>query len=115
MPRWDTLFTYVAQAKKPFFILIYENLVRDPIKEIRLVMKFLEKNNGFKQTNLEQRLLCLAENLHGKYKRKRKARAINPYAKELKIFVNSLIDSAEKTLNEIGWKANFSSYIRTLS
>ena len=66
---WVKLIRYVVKSKKKFHLVIYEELVQDPINEIRKVIKFLEKNNGFKQYNLEERLLCLSENIEGTHKR----------------------------------------------
>ena len=60
---WQQLLENVLESESPFHIIVYEDLLRDPISEMRKVTKFLEENIGFEQDDLEERLFCLSENL----------------------------------------------------
>ena len=110
--KWDQLFRYAAQSKKTFYVLVYEDLLQDPVNEIRKVMKFLHKTNGFKQENLEERLLCVSQNLEVGYKRKKSVNDIDPYTNELKAKLNSVIDSAQSVLTRKGLSVNITGYKR---
>ena len=76
-------------------------------------MKFLEKETGFKQNNLERRLLCLNQNLQGSQKRKSASKLTNDevYTKELKEIINGKIRNAQKYFVEKNIPLNISSYL----
>ena len=111
---WLQLIQYVVQSKKPFHLVVYENLLINPIKELRKVMKFLDGVNGFKQENLEDRLLCLSENLQGTHKRKKRIN-VDPYTNEMKKQLNSEISIAKRLFTLTDNDFNFSSYERKMS
>ena len=100
----------MIESKKPFHVLIFEDLVKDPIKEIKKVLRFLEETNGFKAEKLEERLLCLSENLQGTEKRNPKSIPKDPFSIKLKIHVNGIINSAQSMLSEANLSTNLSSY-----
>ena len=115
MTNWDTLFKLVIASKRPFQLLVYEDLLRNPIKEIRKVVEFLEETNGFEVKNLNEQLLCLSQNLQGGHKRKKNTDNFDPFTNELKRKVNSMIDTAQSLIMDLGITANFSSYKRKLT
>ena len=111
--KWNNVIKYLFDQGIPVHIVVFENLVKDPIKEMRAVMKFLEKEIGFKQNNLERRLLCLNQNLEGNQKRKSGSKLTNDqvYTKELKEIVNDNIRNAQKYFVEKDIPLNISSYL----
>jgi len=113
--RWQILIENVVKCENPSYFLLYENLLRDPINEMRNVMKFIERKHGFKQDNLEERLICLSENLQGSNKRKKLAKKIDPYTEELTRMINSQINYSQKVLDDAGIDISVSSYERKLN
>ena len=111
LKTWDVLFQYVADSKKPFHLIKYEDLIRDPIKQVRKIMKFLESINGFRQKDLEKNLFCLRQNLQGSYKRTKTV--VDPFTNRLKTELNSVIKNAQNILARVGCKVDFSYYKRT--
>ena len=87
------MFKWVFDKGIPVHLLVHENLLKDPIKEIRAVMKFPQKENGFKQNDMERRLLCLNQNLQGSQKRKSASKLSNTqiFSSELKRKLNKEI------------------------
>ena len=110
--KWSNLFNFVIDSKQPFHLVSYEDLLRDPVTEMQKVMRFLEVANGFEQDDLQERLLCLSQNLQGNHKRKKNDDFIDPYTNELRKIFNSEIEAAEKKLTEAGVNEDFSSYKR---
>jgi len=89
--------------------VFYEDLKENPIAEIRKVIKFIEKINGFKPENLEQRLLCLSENLKGDFARKHNQQ-FDPYTEKLKKIINLRIDQAQEVFKNHKINARVISY-----
>ena len=108
--HWVNIIRHVVESRKPFHLLIFEDLVKDPIKEIKKVLHFLEKNSGFRAERQEERLLCLHENLEGTAKRKPKSFKTDPFTNRLKIHVNKLIDNAQSMLSKAKLSANVTFY-----
>ena len=109
------LFYYVIDSKKPFHIVKYEDLLEEPINEIRKVMEFLQTTNNFQQNDLELRLLCLSQNLQGSNKRKNRGTNDASFTNEMKNKVNSVIEIAEKKAAQAGLKFTFTSYKKQIS
>ena len=93
---WRTHFLRVLKSGLPHHVIFYENLIQDPILETRKIIKFFAVNNGFLQPALEERLLCLEENLQGTQKRKPRKFARDPYTEELVAKINSEIAKVRK-------------------
>ena len=107
---WEILFKYVIESERPLHLLLYEDLLKNPIAEIFKIVKFLEQKNGYEVKNLEQRLICLSENLQGTHKRKKTQQHIFPYNKKSKITINAKINYAQKLLDKYGLNINLSFY-----
>ena len=107
---WFHLFTWLIDSKKPFHLLIYENLKKNPVKEIRKVMKFLKKQSGFEPPDLEQRLLCMSENLQGSYKRNSRELDRNPFTKKMQKKINTKIKTANKILFHVNKNLKLPNY-----
>ena len=101
---------FVTTSKKPFYLLIYENLKKDPVNEIRKVMDFLEQFSKFKPKNLHQRLLCMSENLTGSFKRKSKYLSKDPFTPKIKIKIDSVINSSREILSKVDESLNLPMY-----
>ena len=88
--KWSNLFNFVIDSKQPFHLVTYEDLLRDPVTEMQKVMRFLEVASGFEQDDLQERLLCLSQNLQGNHKRTRgyysTVRNYFPYYFPLKVY-----------------------------
>ena len=78
-------------------------------------MRFLEEKHGFKQDNLNERLLCLSQNLHGSNKRKKTNTQRDPFTNELTKIMNLQIDNAQAILDKTAMNINISFYKRKLS
>ena len=98
-----------------YYILIYENLMRDPVNEMRKVINFLQSKIGFELDNLEERLLCLSENMQGNNKRKKKKNEIDPFTDKLKVIVNSKIAYAQSVFDKAGINISLTSYQRDVN
>lgn len=96
---WKDPFFSVSSTKKPLHLLIYEDLIKDPIKEIRKIINFLKMKSGFEPADLEQRLLCMSENLQGDYKRKSRVLKAIPFTEERIKQMHAMISSAESMLS----------------
>ena len=111
---WPNIIEYVAESKKTFHVLLYESVVKEPVKEMEKLVEFIEITLGFKTENLKQRLVCLSENFQGTEKRKSRPQQIDPYTTKLKIKLNEDIATAEKIFAEIGLSVDFSTYKRKI-
>lgn len=99
MNSWIQLFSWLIDSKKPFYLLKYEDLLQHPVDEIRKVMEFLKAKSGFEPANLEQRLLCMSENLQGMYKRKSRKLKEFLYTEKMKTKIDSIIKDARLILS----------------
>ena len=110
---WDTRLKGITSRGIPLHFVLFENLIKDPIKETRAIMKFLEKENGFKQDDLERRLLCLNQNLQGNQRRKSGSKLTNNqvYTKEIKESINQKIRNAQGYLVAANVTLNITSYL----
>jgi len=113
--EWLNIFRYVVESKKPYHLLIFEDLVKDPVKEIKKVLQFLEEASGLKVENQDERLLCLSENLQGTDKRTKRANQTDPFTLKLKIYINNIIDSAQTFVSRSNLSANLSVYKRKIT
>ena len=111
---WKLLFDVVLEGNRSLHLALYEDVKENPVKEIRKILKFLEMTNGYKPDNLEERLLCLSENLRGGFKRKHPEKQ-NPYTNELKQIMNLRIDQAQETLNKHKMFVNITHYKKDVS
>ena len=113
--KWNSRIVSVFNQSLPVHIVVYEELVKDPMKEIRAITNFLEKENGFKQDDSERRLLCLNQNLRGSQKRKTPSNLTNlqVYTKEMKQTINGAIKNAQQYLLAKNISINISSYLLT--
>ena len=111
--KWDNLLKAILSKGIPLHFVLFENLIKDPVKETRAIMKFLEKENGFIQDDLERRLLCLNQNLRGNQKRKSESKLPNNqvYTKEMKKIVNQKIRNAQSYLVAANITLNITSYL----
>jgi len=114
MMDWEVLAENVVMGKSSYCLVFYEDLLKEPINELRKVMKFLEKS-GFIQNNLEERLICLSENLQGNNKRKKNENERNPFTKEQTKFMNSKIDYLQNVFNKANIDVDLSSYKRRVN
>jgi len=112
---WHTLIERIVSSSCQYYILLYEDLLQDPINEMRKLINFLQKEITFKFDNLEERLLCLGENMQGNNKRKKIYKQIDPFTKALKIIINSKIKLAQSVLDKNGIKLNLTSYQRKVN
>jgi len=90
----------------PLYVVVYENLVKDPIGEVR---KLLTNFPPLKlivpdEEVLENRLLCLSSQLSGFFKRKKQSLDFDPYSNEVKKTVNENISKARKILSNAGFE-----------
>lgn len=74
--------------------LYYEDLLQDPIKEVRRILKFLRVGPN------EERLKCLSRHLEGPFKSAKKIR--DPFSIFEKTVINSAIKSVERSLERKG-------------
>ena len=104
----------MLESKRPYHLLFYEDLVQNPIKEIKKILDFLQSKNGFKEQNLDTRLTCLSENLQGSHQRKKTETQFDPYNNELIMSINKRIEHAQQILAKHGLRFNISSYKKNL-
>ena len=97
---WFQLIETVVHAKKPFLMIFYDDLKTEPVKQLKLIAHFLLNNNLYKIENLDEKLLCLSQNVKGRAKRTSRKNLIDPLSKEMKKKINKEISSARKFLKD---------------
>ena len=90
----------------PLYVVAYEDLVRDPIGEVRKLLTSFTPLKSIvpNEEILEDRLLCLSSQLSGFFKRKKQELNFDPYTNEIKIKINDNISKAREILNKAGFK-----------
>ena len=90
----------------PLYVVAYEDLVRDPIGEVRKLLTSFTPLKSIvpNEEMLEDRLLCLSSQLSGFFKRKKQELNFDPYTNEIKIKINDNISKAREILNKAGFK-----------
>ena len=96
----------VTSKGVPLYVIVYEDLVRDPISEIRkLLTTFaLLKPILPSSEELEGRLMCLSSELTGLFKRKKQKLDYDRiYSKKVEDLLNEDIRQARNVLMEAGF------------
>ncbi|XP_076810513.1 sialate:O-sulfotransferase 1-like [Clavelina lepadiformis] len=97
---WINLIKNVVTSGKPFIIIEFGELVNDPIATTLKMVEFLQKHTVISPDHLQQRILCLSQQLNGEHKRKKRKLTIDPFTKVMKQKVNHDVGEARKLLNE---------------
>ncbi|CAK8682525.1 unnamed protein product [Clavelina lepadiformis] len=97
---WFNLIRNVVTSGKPFIIIEFGKLVNDPIATTLKMVEFLQKHTVISPDHLQQRILCLSQQLNGEHKRKIQKLTIDPFTKVMKQKVNHDVGEARKLLNE---------------
>nr|XP_002120962.3 WSC domain-containing protein 1-like [Ciona intestinalis] len=97
MQKWIRIIKVHLEARKETTVVFYENLVQNPIPELRRVVKF----TGLHIPNLEARLICTQENLNGAFQRPKRKQ--NPYSNWMVTLINDGITEVRKVLKEFGY------------
>lgn len=95
---WKNHSIKVLRENKPLHVVYYEELVKNPLREIRGMIDFLPRNQ--RPDDLEQRLSCLSQELTGYNRRKKKPLTFDPYSNKTKRVVNEAIDEVRRVLIE---------------
>ncbi|CAK8683719.1 unnamed protein product [Clavelina lepadiformis] len=103
---WLTVIQYVVLSGKPILLIEFEELRNDPIATTLKMVKFLRKHTVISPDHLQQRILCLSQQLNGDHKRGKRKLTIDPFTKVMKMKFNYDVVQARKLLNERG--VNFS-------
>ena len=104
----------MIESKKPFHVLLFEDLMQNPRKEIKKVLRFLHKANGFEVGRAKERLFCLSENLQGTDKRAPRTILFDPFTNELKLELNRDIDTAQQILKKANISVDLTIYKREI-
>jgi len=96
----------LTSKKIPLYVVVYEDLVRDPIGEVKKLLTSFTPLKSIvpDEEILEDRLLCLSSQLNGYFKRKKQNLKFDPYTNEIKIKINDNISKAREVLNKAGFK-----------
>ena len=113
--NWEILFKFVMESEKQVHLVLYEDLIKNPIEEIGKIVKFLQDVNGFKSKDTDQRLICLSENLQGAQKRKKPRKSAARFTNNMKQKINNKINFAQKVLKNHRIDVDLSSYKRIIS
>ena len=108
---WQLIIEQVVTSNRAFHILLYEDLLREPIGEITKIIKFLEEKSGMQHIDVADRIFCLSQNMRG-YNKRKKLITIDPYTQERTKIMNSKIDLAQKILDTAGINISLSHYKR---
>ncbi|XP_076810344.1 sialate:O-sulfotransferase 1-like [Clavelina lepadiformis] len=95
---WFNLIRNVVTSGKPFIIIEFGELVNDPIAATLKMVEFLQKHTVISPDHLQQRILCLSQQLNGEHKRKKRKLTINPFTKLMKEKVNHDVGEAKEIL-----------------
>ncbi|XP_069985492.1 WSCD family member AGAP003962 [Penaeus vannamei] len=93
--EWSRMITKAAEKYENLTTLFYEDLLKDPLKELRRILRFLRVEPD------EERLACLARHLEGPFKGAKKVH--DPYSVFEKKVLKSAIVSASRALEERGY------------
>ncbi|CAK8695515.1 sialate:O-sulfotransferase 1-like [Clavelina lepadiformis] len=112
--HWLEIIEYVVSSGKPTLIIEYGELVKNPIAETLKIVKFLKKHTVISPDNLQQRLLCLSQELNGENKRKKGKLTIDSFTNSMKERLNQDIVEARKIINEHGLNFLLPKYERSV-
>ena len=90
----------------PLYVIVYEDLVKNPIGEIRKLLTTFAPLKPIlpNSKELEDRLMCLSSQLTGLFKRKKqKLNYDHLYSKKVEYILNEDIRQTRKTLIEAGF------------
>ena len=95
----------VTSKGVPLYVIVYEDLVKNPIGEIRKLLTTFAPLKPILPSSeeLEDRLMCLSSELTGLFKRKKKKLGFDPYSKEMEQVLNEDIRQTSKVLVEAGF------------
>ncbi|XP_047469297.1 WSCD family member GA21586-like isoform X2 [Penaeus chinensis] len=93
--EWSRMIVKAAEKYENLTTLYYEDLLKDPLKELRRILHFLRVKPD------EERLACLARHLEGPFKGTKKV--VDPYSIFEKKILKSAIVSASKAQEERGF------------
>ncbi|CAK8675004.1 unnamed protein product [Clavelina lepadiformis] len=92
--KWSrTIYSYL-NAPPSVYVVYYEDLLVDPIKQVKLMIKFI----GIGITDFNQRLLCTEENLNGNWQRPPKDSVKDYYLPWMVELMNKYIRNARNLL-----------------
>ena len=97
---WGNIIHAVVVSKKPYLLIFYDDLKKDPVIQMRRVAEFLAKNNFYSISNLDNRLLCLSQSLRGAAKRNPSKLNFDPFTSDMKILIDQMVEDAKKLFNE---------------
>nr|XP_039272146.1 WSC domain-containing protein 1-like isoform X2 [Styela clava] len=98
--KWLYHVKTVFQTIPSVMIVYYEDLVKNPIVELRRIINYLPSKIVPRDEKLEQRLMCMILDLKGNFKRGSKGITSNPYTDELKTIYDQTINTLDKFLKE---------------
>ena len=98
-------FKQIVAANKPFYILYYEDLKKDPIGEMQKLLLFPPLKQILNPFDEKSRLLCLSEQQDGYFKRKKpKMNLLDIFTNTQKFKVNRIIKDTRELLSNYGYE-----------
>ena len=94
----------IVATNKPFYILYYEDLKKDPIAEMQKLLMFPPLKQILNPFDEKSRLLCLSEQQDGYFKRKKTKMNIDLFNNDRKLIVNRIINDTRELLSNYGYE-----------
>ncbi|CAK8690671.1 unnamed protein product [Clavelina lepadiformis] len=111
---WLNLIKWVVLSGKPYLLVNFEELANHPIATTLKMVEFLQMHTVISPDNLQQRILCLSQQLNGDHKRRKHKLTIDPFTNSMKHKFNNDILQACKHLDEHGIRNVLSEYERDI-
>jgi len=96
------LATKLLASQKPIYIIHYNDLVRDPINEVRKLLDF-PPLAPIRTNDVTERLFCLSASTTGPFRRHHKPIDFDPFNDTIKQEVNGVISDVRQLLNARGF------------
>ena len=96
------LATKLLASQKPIYIIHYNDLVRDPINEVRKLLDF-PPLAPIRTNDVTERLFCLSASTTGPFRRHHKPIDFDPFNDTIKQEVNGVISDVRQLLNTRGF------------
>lgn len=97
LTRWLSVITHFSKVKR-VQVTFFEDIVSNPIAEVRRICKFL----GIPIPNLDERLQCLMTSTGGDFKRRKKDIGFDPFTSTMKKHINLFVKKGREILLEKG-------------
>lgn len=110
--KWKDVITLALTHKwrEGLIVIYYENLLENPVREMRRIAEFLKLNSTDHNQNFEKRLICMQLDVKGNFKRPSRKLGFNPFTEEVQMAITDSVKKVNRTLVRLHLPTLLSSY-----